>query len=238
MIPLFSLPIKKKGSILSNDKDMFRYDSKLVPVYMDFRIAKDRLILLRHKNDPNSPNYRPSPSPSSKRILESSSLPEVSENSLDFSLLLKHKKFKYLRGSPSPLTRLLGNLHLTIRPLRQAAYHRTFLKHSKTNVEELLVQEIFPVWDEKSRRATWSIENVKPSNQLDYLLDDPKAAFDFFFANAKKPTNVYSDNKWLSHYFAMHAVVYEVIVGCGGQMNLLDLMKKYLPSAFSKQNRK
>jgi hypothetical protein len=52
----------------------------------------------------------------------------------------------FLGGTPSPITRDMGNPHGKVRKLRQALY-------ATLNYSE--VQEIYPEWDEKEETVTW-----------------------------------------------------------------------------------
>ncbi len=60
-------------------------------------------------------------------------------------------RLKYIRGSPSPLTRQLGNLHITTKTLRQAAYYRLGIKDP--------VYEEFPTWSAEKQGVLWHQEN-------------------------------------------------------------------------------
>src|SRR4051812_20944595 len=76
----------------------------------------------------------------------------------------------YRRGSASPLSHR-ENLHLTIRPLRQAAYHRLGVTGT--------IRECFPGWEDG--HVVWSDDQVMPDATLDYLLESPQEAVRYFF---------------------------------------------------------
>jgi hypothetical protein len=90
------------ASILSQDNDMFRYTEANITVYSQYSLKNGGISLKLHKNDGKMASPRKVISPP----------PATLENILDLSII--RKSLSYLRGSPSPLTRDLGNLHITV----------------------------------------------------------------------------------------------------------------------------
>lgn len=95
------------ASILSEDKDFFRYNKHNYRQYKDFEIVKDKLHL-RKKGFIVHPDCR-------DLILDP--LPMTYNYFPALEILGKSKEIK--RGSPSPLTKLQGNLFGHIKVLRQ-----------------------------------------------------------------------------------------------------------------------
>jgi len=193
------------AAVLSNDNDMFRYSHNL-EIYREYCYEKGELVLepqLKQTLNPSTP-IREIISPPPKTI------------DRDPGFVNLHSTNQYLRGSPSPLTSMFGNLHLIVRPLRVAAYHRLKVKGP--------VREEFPIWDINKKVVIWQVQEVFPDNKLETLLENPKKAIDYFFPSLEKPPNVDAE-RWWNHIFAINAVIYEII-SVSTEQSLLDLMEK------------
>jgi hypothetical protein len=193
----------KQACILSGDHDMFRYDydGPRISVFEDFQIKNGKLILLTHQNPTSTASRRPiiSPPPQTKSKMHDWTYSRV-----------------YLRGSPSPLTRNLGNLHLMLRPLRQAVYHQF----------QISVKETFPVWN--GTGVSWDESMVAPDpTLLELLSKNPLEVVKHFFTSLTRPDDFTVDD-WHNHLWAVHAVVFEILVQSAEQKyTLYDLMSEY-----------
>ena len=108
----------------------------------------------------------------------------------------------YTRGACSPLTRMLGNPHAWLRPLRQALYSRFGLG---------AVREVFPSWDARAGKVVWSNDEVLPDDAMDHLLEDPVLALQRLVPDLEEqvPADVDAVLRW-RHIFGVHAVVHEL----------------------------
>ena len=177
------------GSVLSGDHDMFRYtyDGHRIKIYETFDYKKGRLVLLEHSNKTSSSSPR-------KVILP----PPATRPRMRYW----SQTNTYMRGSPSPLTRDLGNLHLIVRPLRQAIYHIQ---------NQSPVKEIFPVWDEVKQCAMWDESQVNGDDKLLSLLkEEPMTILHYFFPNLDRP-EAFSEAVWHNLLWAVQAIVFELI---------------------------
>lgn len=192
------------ASVLSQDKDFLRYIGATYTIYTEFKVSKKGLLILTKRTDMV---LKPSVS-----MLDIKEKPATRDCNPGVTSL----PASYLRGSPSPLTKQCGNLHLTIRPLRQAYYASLGLKAG--------VREEFPVF--RDGRVIWDVsENVEPDEFLIELLRDPVAAYAYFFKKLKKPRDVSYEN-WSNHVYATYSIVFEM---CGLYLNesLLSLLHKH-----------
>lgn len=191
------------GAILSADRDMFRYQGAQLEVFADFEYKNGELVLYHHTNC--------TPKSSRRQIL--SPPPKTSIRLLDFELV--RVSGQYLRGSPSPLTRDMGNLHIKVRPLRQALYSHLHF--------DAPITEEFPVWNEERCQVEWDVQSVAPDSTYSSLLKDPQTALKTFFPDWTKPPNV-SEKNWFNHVFAAKEVVFELISATTGQ-SVLEMME-------------
>jgi hypothetical protein len=127
-------------------------------------------------------------------------------------------KINYKRGSPSPLTRDLGNIHLAVLPLRQAVYQRLGVKGT--------VHEVMPFWSEE--RVKWTDDHIAPDPELSHLLDgvEPVQVVSRLFPDLDSPPAGLRPQLVHNHAWAVRAIVYELLViASGGRPSLLDLME-------------
>ena len=89
-------------------------------------------------------------------LLPADGLKTESENP---SFIQVKKDARTERGSPSPLTKRLGNLHAKARPLRQALYARMLINK---------VTEVYPEWDWESKQVMWVKIEVFPDKRGEY----------------------------------------------------------------------
>lgn len=104
-----------------------------------------------------------------KRDLILDPLPVTFDYYPNVDLILATNPHSYMRGSPSALTKQTGNLHVLIRPLREAFYHLIGIKLENCG-EKGGVKEMFPYWDEETQTAKWTEDFVAPSDKLVSLL--------------------------------------------------------------------
>eukprot|EP00347_Sterkiella_histriomuscorum_P024134 403332193 len=133
--------------ILSADTDFLRYKGRKYEIFKGYEIdpKTNELILIQRK-------YFKHKHP---RVLFKQLPQTLSE------LPLLREVFangKYVRGSPSSLTRFTGNLQELIRPLRQVFY-----RIMKVDFEVL---EIYPYWDHQSDKTSWIEIYVKPADDV------------------------------------------------------------------------
>ena len=121
----------------------------------------------------------------------------------------------YQRGSPSPLTRDMGNLHLQLRPLRRAVYQ----------IYNATVKEILPLWDMNTQKVVWDESVVTPDGELSELLqEEPQAIIKHFFPCLERPEQ-FTVEQWYNHLWALHAVTLELLAQAYPEKYLLfDLM--------------
>ena len=141
-------------------------------------------------------------------LLPADGLKTESENP---SFIQVKKDARTERGSPSPLTKRLGNLHAKARPLRQALYARMLINK---------VTEVYPEWDWESKQVMWVKIEVFPDKNLDCLLGSPSDAIKKLFPEVLKPPesqllqNI-SPQDWANHVFAAYSIVIEICVASG-----------------------
>ncbi|KAG0008101.1 hypothetical protein BGZ80_003849, partial [Entomortierella chlamydospora] len=175
--------------VLSQDRDFLRYKGPAYYIYMeakmDYKCKRLRLIPRRDMVCHSSKREIISPPPWTRpKDPGFVSLPD------------------YLRGTPSPLTHHFTNMHITIRPLRQAYYSHLAIESN--------VCEEFPVYsDSEPTKVCWDVSNVPKDAALLHLLKDPKSAYKHFFGNMTRPEGV-SSKDWNNHVYATCAVVLEL----------------------------
>jgi hypothetical protein len=123
------------ASLLSGDKDMFRYSKAIFPIYYDYEVNGGYLDLMR------SPDFK---HPKPRKLLDP--LPITHHTYPNISRLLKTGEFE--KGCPSSLTKFTGNLHTLCRPLRQAFYYALGVKGH--------VKESFIEWNPEKEDTYWS----------------------------------------------------------------------------------
>ncbi|KAG0221158.1 hypothetical protein BGW41_007172 [Actinomortierella wolfii] len=178
-----------RAAVLSRDKDFLRYIDSKYELYEDFVLKQGFLHLIPRRARPI--RYPPTP----RELI--SPPPPTRDSDPGFITLPEY----FLRGSPSPLTRICGNLHRTIRPLRQAYY-------ASLEIGAKPIPEEFPEY-EVGKGVVWHREDVYPDSKHLKLLSDPKAAYTFFFSDIRRPARV-TNRDWENHVYATYAVVFEI----------------------------
>lgn len=163
---IISHAVFRGAAVLSADRDMFRYKGAQVQVFSKFKCNKRGFKLIPQTTTTAKKGVVP------RDVLVPP--PATATRHSDFVSLAT---FEYRRCSSSPLTKLLGNLHVTIRPLRQALYHHMGLTQS--------VYEELPVWNEQDQQVVWDKGLVDPSDTCAHLLNNPSDAISHFFPELK-----------------------------------------------------
>lgn len=200
-----------KASILSKDRDFFRYQDRKYEIFSEYDYKADGTLKLL-PSAYNSIKFGTLP-----RQIISPPPKTIPKNPRAITLKTQET---WRMGSPSPLVRELGNPYLLLRPLRQALYAR--LKIIKP------INELIPYWDDKKEKVGWESIKVKPDEELDSLLDDPFAALEYIFklSSLKKPKEIHT-KKWANHIFAMCALTFDICsMASGTELNLFNLMKE------------
>jgi len=178
----------------------YQYEGPRVEVFRDFYVEKGRLVLVPQESISarSSPRNLISPPPQTKDRMHNWSYVTT-----------------YLRGSPSLLTRDLGNLHLQLQPLRRAVYQ----------LYNATVKEIFPLWDESTQKVVWDESTVTSDGELsDLLKEEPQVILKHFFPSMERPTQ-FTVEQWYNHLWAIHAVTLELLAQAYPEKYLLfDLM--------------
>lgn len=185
--------------VMSEDKDFFRYRNSKFTVFNRFEIVGDKLKL--HKRD-----FLLHGSP---RTLDLENLPSTYD--IWPSILRLFTEERIYKGTPSPLTKIFGNLHGHIKELRRQYYFEIGIPLDKS------IKEKYPQWDKKSKSVQWVEEDVTPNNDtyMKSLLYDPFTAISAFFSDyldgetIKKPDNI-STMIWHNHFFSCCYVILEL----------------------------
>lgn len=214
------------ATVLSGDHDFFRYTGSTFELYRDFEVRPPYLSLL-----PFSANHRTIPLKMMRPLMPP---PRTASTGSQFTRSLTH----YVRGSPSPLTRILGNVHIIVRPLRQALYARL-------GIETPVIEE-FPIWDPSTKQVVWVSDLVMPVSANEdpishtMLMKHPSLAIAHLFPEVvvKKTQNRYttkdddavedtpifvtpsntttkirvSVNDWYRHVFCVQVIVCELCI--------------------------
>lgn len=165
--------------ILSQDSVFLRYNNYKYIIYSNFKLnyKNKKLILIKRNNT------------FCKKIKRNIISPPPQTRSTDPGFITLPKY--YLRGTPSPLTHYFENLHITIRPLRQAYYYHI-------NIESDVIEEIPTI---KNSKVEWDIKYVCKNDFLLKLLGNPIEVYNYFFKNIVKPKNV-DKQMWDNHIYA------------------------------------
>lgn len=123
------------ATILSQDKDYFRYYEGNFTIWCDYEITKNGYLKLTQSQ------YFHHPKP--RKLLNP--LPQVHK----YQPIVQRTLFNryYLKGNPSALTKFVGNFHGIIKPLRKAFY-------SSLGATEP-IEESYPEWDDKREEVYW-----------------------------------------------------------------------------------
>ena len=127
-----------------------------------------------------------------------------------------------LRGSPSPLTKLLGNPHVApgLRQLRAALYSLLRLP---------VRRESWPERDNVTQTVVWTdldADELRDRKWVNLLLS-PREALTAVFPNANVcgPPSEATVAQWENHCFAQRVLVYELCAFADPEcFELLDLM--------------
>ncbi|KAJ1535003.1 Poly [ADP-ribose] polymerase 2, partial [Nowakowskiella sp. JEL0078] len=179
------------ASILTKNPDFRRYIGSHFTLYDDFCIALKykKLHLCKWSKSRK-------PVPKDRVLTNFYPKAHLYTSSSNFS------PTSYIQGSPSPLTKILGNPYLQVRELRQALYARLDFES---------VTERLPYFDPETGIVVWEETVVNSDPALEHLLSRPIKAVAHFFppSKLKKPENV-SIEDWDHHLFAVHAITMEV----------------------------
>ena len=181
--------------VLSADRDFFRYRNRNYEVYCDFEYTSSGTLRL-------IPNKVEKRKPGCKLRDICSPLPKtIKQNYSKFRMKLPGN-VDLRMGCPTQLVKSLGNPHLALRPLRQAAYYRF-------RIEKKI--EYIPYWDQEYEEVGWDVSEVKPDKKYMKLLENPYDALEeiFMLSEMKKPDNC-SDVKWGNHIFSIIALTYDI----------------------------
>ena len=208
------------ASILSNDKDMFRYIGATYTVYSSFAVRNGQLHLTKHHL--HEPDSSPKRGPS-KRPIGPPPAVQTEVHHVQSGV--------YLRGAPSPLVRELGfNPHGVVAPLRHTMY--SILNYSGPITEE------WPEWDAVENKVRWVVHTdiyppTRPDPALVELLHNSDAAVAAFFPNEVyapiyPPRRSIRKDDWQKHVFSVRSVVYELCVMANRSgPTLLDLWLQF-----------
>jgi hypothetical protein len=243
------------ATVLSGDHDFFRYIGSTFELYRDFEVRPPYLSLI-----PFSANHRTIPLKMMRPLMPP---PRTTSTGSQFTRFLTH----YVRGSPSPLTRILGNVHIIVRPLRQALYARL-------GIETPVIEE-FPIWNPSTEQVVWVSDLVMPVSANEdpishtMLMKPPNLAIAHLFPEVvvKKTQNRYtkddendentpifvtpsnsttkirvSVNDWYRHVFCVQVIVCELCIAAkdntkSRQSSLLALMLSLPHPSPSKRNK-
>eukprot|EP01112_Ceratiomyxa_fruticulosa_P008620 TRINITY_DN2232_c0_g1_i1.p1 TRINITY_DN2232_c0_g1~~TRINITY_DN2232_c0_g1_i1.p1 ORF type:complete len:599 (-),score=95.50 TRINITY_DN2232_c0_g1_i1:200-1996(-) len=224
---LVSFAFSKQACILSEDKDMFRYTHNGKPlnltVYSDFHYdAKGDIVFEPHP-------YQHAPLPVDRSLREVIvPPPKTNAVNLDFRILLIKEKPFVSRGSPSPLTRNLGNIHHTLTPLRQAGYYKANLS--------IPIQEMFPDWDIENNRVKWIEQTVLPDSKYLDLLENPIKALEAFPDPRKLTERV--PYQLIKHHEMARKIVACEIISSATLIPILNLLENFFPELFYTEEEK
>ena len=164
---------------------MFRYKGKKYVVYSDFEVHEE-LILTKHRleEEPNSSSKKYNRSPRELRMTK-----PATKNANEYTIASFVKEgVPYRRGTPSPLTRLFGNPHTKLRPLRVLLYEKF-----PSNSTGVVVKEEIPEWDDLKEQVIFestlvSIEENAVEDTARQIVNsgDVDAVFEHFFPNENK----------------------------------------------------
>jgi hypothetical protein len=241
----------RKATILSADKDYFRYPASYTQ-YADYSIKGGMLELTPHRYSGLAPG-----SPRALQEMGAGALPLLSppppivdmalRSGLEgpgqadgggglsaprihpFAHDLVPPPRSYWRGVPTPLIRALGsNPHVTCTPLRRALYARLW----EAPGDEHSVREVFPAWGEggfhwHEARVTPLRAGVEEFEKWDALLAEEGRAFAELFpeeAAGRRPAGV-SAGLWNNHVWGCKALVYQ-LCAVAQDRPLLDLLQR------------
>lgn len=186
------------ASVLSRDKDFFRYAGKKYTQYDEFVYNKGKLSLIK-KNIPDM-------IPSLRDILPKMEM--IQKNPTLIDLTTGH----YIRGVPTPLVKKCGNPHAKVGHLRRAIY-------AKLGYDQ--IEEEWPEWDSVANAVKWHKQTVTATHEFDELFnmkpqDLIRSIFDLTKPDVRSPI-------WNNHVFAVNAVVCE-LYALYHNMKLLDVI--------------
>lgn len=97
----------------------------------------------------------------------------------------------------------MGNLHGLIKPMRQSFY----LKIGLTDP----IPESYPEYNKETREVYWVKEVVVPSDENNWMLEDPVKTLDYFLSKVTRPKEGISDRDWSNHLFGLAMLICELI---------------------------
>jgi hypothetical protein len=182
------------GHILSNDGDFIRYTHGgkqcNFKVYSQFEMRNNELFI-------QTKYFNPKKEVIKREILKP--LPIMIDSEPSFIYLQKDKIYK--RGCPSGLVKLLGNLHIDAKPLRQHLYYIIGITEP--------IKEIFPTW--RDGKFEWhEIETVPEEMDLTKYKNTLEISTALFKDHKKPIVPDLEDWEWNNHLFAMHSIVCEL----------------------------
>jgi len=229
-------------AILSADRDMFRYENLAshIQIYKSFSYKRGQIVLERqtgtHRKSHTSPRQI---LPRVPATLSHPAFADVVTHSL------------YLCGSPSPLTRRFGNLHIAIQDFRQALW-------KLLNFNQSITFEC-PIWNENLQHCEWHKSQIVIG--ADYRIDpnleqviiknlstNPLAIVQYVFQKELSSTlkEDMTRIQLSNHIYAMHMLVFELIsmsfaeyrrsnpdqthassIFAGPSMSALDMLEKF-----------
>ena len=205
------------ASILSRDKDMFRYMGATFSVFSEYSISSNCILSITpHPKGADGSFAHPKPRPLPP------SLPRTRPR------VAHVKDGTYLRGAPSPCVRFTGrNPHGVVAPLRYAARAAAGVVGP--------VREEWPEWDMAAAAVVWhtSSADTSPDPAMSALLARPDDAVAALFpAECGRPQggggggpaapDGVPAREWKKHCFCVRSCVYEACAMAGGP-SLLDL---------------
>ena len=210
---LAALAQRDGASILSRDKDFFRYNDSTFSVYDHFEVQRinGQLKCEISSKQGNKGNT------SSKRNLLAHPLTVYDDyKSVHFTNIVQ--KHIYKRGDGTPLVKRIENPHLVLRPLRQALYSRLGISS---------VIEILPIW--KDSKVSWVRVEVEKDSRFDTLLDKPYEAYTVFFPKRPRKPGYASDRDWSKHLFSSFSMTMEICCFAkdGGQSFFESIFSTY-----------
>lgn len=195
------------ASVLSQDVDFLRYRGATYTLYSNFSmIRRGKVQLVKHEGKRKA-SWRDLMIP-----------PPCTGPCNPFRDVVENQE--YLRGTTSPLIEELGNIHVTVRPLRSALY-------KKLGVDQ--VQEEFPVQkgeEDSNKHCVWDKQMVAADETCTELLLSPEAAVAQY--SQERPEGASTDD-WYKHQFALRTVIAEICCTASGK-SLLTTLRPLLAS--------
>lgn len=201
------------ASILTRDRDYFRYLERNYEVYEDFHINSNGFIEFKKHNNPTKKFGS-----KAKNIL--SPPPKILKKNVTKTIWSGENKNSFF-GSPSPLIQIFSNPYLTLRPFRQAAYFKLGIKEKN---------EYIILWDDEKKIPIWDVTIVQADKKYSELLTDPVKAVDIFFnlSQVEKPLCI-KERLWFNHIYCLYSTVFEIcsLVVDDSEIKYFEMMEKF-----------